>query len=118
MPTGPLYMLQVYYRVLGSRSVETLMPLTFLGAFLFAMMGTLDSARGRIMSHAGARFQSPLERRVFNAALRKSAHSPDRDLLHILLHILLHTIYVNPCYYVVIYIAGGRLSDTSSANVL
>lgn len=34
MLTGPLYMLQVYDRVLGSRSVETLVALSVLVAFL------------------------------------------------------------------------------------
>ncbi|MFX0543640.1 type I secretion system permease/ATPase [Roseovarius sp. S4756] len=79
MLTGPLYMLQVYDRVLGSRSVETLVALTILVAFLFGMMGLLDYARGRIMARAGARFQSLLERRVFDAVLRKSARSSDQD---------------------------------------
>ncbi len=78
MLTGPIYMLQIYDRVLGSRSVETLVALTLLVAFLFTMMGILDFARSRIMGRAGARFQSQLERRVFDAVLRKSAISPDQ----------------------------------------
>ena len=49
MLTGPLYMLQVYDRVLGSRSEETLIALSILVAFLYGMMGLLDYARGRIM---------------------------------------------------------------------
>ena len=48
MLTGPLYMLQVYDRVLGSRSVETLIALSLLATFLFAMMGLLDHVRGRL----------------------------------------------------------------------
>lgn len=48
MMTGPLYMLQVYERVLGSGSEETLLALTILVAFLFAMMGILDFARARV----------------------------------------------------------------------
>lgn len=46
MLTGPLYMLQVYDRVLGSRSEATLLALTVLVVFLYAMMGVLDYARG------------------------------------------------------------------------
>jgi len=79
MLTGPIYMLQVYDRVLGSRSVETLVALTLLVAFLFAMMGILDFARARIMGRAGARFQALLERRVFGAVLRQSAQRPERS---------------------------------------
>lgn len=72
MLTGPLYMLQVYDRVLGSRSVETLIALTVLVAFMFSIMGLLDYARGRIMGRVGARFQSRMDGRVFDAVLRKS----------------------------------------------
>ena len=79
MLTGPLFMLQVYDRVLGSRSEATLMALTLLMAFLFAMMGLLDFARGRILARAGARFQSRLDRRVFEAMVRRSANAPGHD---------------------------------------
>ncbi|SFL64669.1 type I secretion system permease/ATPase [Shimia aestuarii] len=72
MLTGPLFMLQVYDRVLGSRSEETLFALAILVGFLFAMMGLLDFARGRIMARVGARFQSRLDKRVFDAVLRRS----------------------------------------------
>lgn len=78
MLTGPLYMLQVYDRVLGSRSVETLFGLTLLIAFLFLMMGLLDLARGRVMTRVGARFQARLDQRVFDAVIRKSAIRPDQ----------------------------------------
>lgn len=77
MLTGPIYMLQVYDRVLGSRSVATLVALTVLVAFLYAVMGLLDHARSRIMARVGARFQARLERRIFDATLRKSALDPD-----------------------------------------
>ncbi len=77
MLTGPLYMLQVYDRVLGSGSEETLIALSILVVFLYAMMGILDYTRGRIMARVGARFQDALDRRVFDAVVRKSALSPD-----------------------------------------
>ncbi|MCX8227281.1 MAG: type I secretion system permease/ATPase [Sulfitobacter sp.] len=77
MLTGPLYMLQVYDRVLGSRSEETLIALSLLVVFLYAMMGVFDYVRGRIMARIGARFQVDLDRRVFDAVVRKSAVAPD-----------------------------------------
>ena len=52
MLTGPIYMLQVYDRVLSSRSVETLIALSVLVVFLYTVMGVLDFARGRIMGPA------------------------------------------------------------------
>lgn len=77
MLTGPLYMLQVYDRVLGSRSEETLVALTLLVAFLYGTMGILDYSRGRIMARVGARFQAALDRRVFDAMVRRSAVAAD-----------------------------------------
>ena len=77
MLTGPIYMLQVYDRVLGSRSVETLVALSMLVVFLFGIMGLLDYARGRIMGCVAARFQARLDRRVFDAVVRKAALAPD-----------------------------------------
>jgi PrtD family type I secretion system ABC transporter len=70
MLTGPLYMLNIYDRVLSSRSFETLLALSVLVAFLYAMMGILDFVRGRVMGRVGARFQATLDRRVFAAVLK------------------------------------------------
>ncbi|MCG7522190.1 type I secretion system permease/ATPase [Ruegeria sp. Ofav3-42] len=74
MLTGPLFMLQVYDRVLGSRAVETLAALFLLVALLYGLMAMLDFARGRIVARFGARFQSQLDERVFDATLRQSLH--------------------------------------------
>jgi ATP-binding cassette subfamily C protein len=79
MLTGPLYMLQVYDRVLGSRSLETLFGLTLIVAFLYGMMGLLDFSRARIMARVGSRFQARLDKRVFDAVIRKSAIAPDES---------------------------------------
>lgn len=73
MLTGPIFMLQVYDRVLTSRSEETLAALFLLVTFLFAIMTVLDHARGRLMARAGIRLQQALEARVFAAALSRSA---------------------------------------------
>ncbi len=75
MLTGPLYMLQVYDRVLGSRSEATLLALTALVVFLYTMMALLDYARGRVMARVGARFQARLDGRVFDAVIRRNARS-------------------------------------------
>ncbi len=76
MLTGPLYMLQVYDRVLGSRSEETLVALSILVVFLFLAMGVIDGARQRVLGRVGARFQDRLDRRVFQAAVRRMALVP------------------------------------------
>lgn len=76
MLTGPLYMLQIYDRVLGSQSEPTLVAITGLMLFLFAAMGVLDHARSRIAARIGARFMERLDRRVFSASMRLSAVVP------------------------------------------
>jgi ATP-binding cassette subfamily C protein len=80
MLTGPLYMLQIYDRVLGSGSVETLVALSLLVLFLYTVMGLLDHARGRIMGRAAARFQERLDQRVFEAQVTGNAAGGLRDL--------------------------------------
>ena len=72
MLTGPLFMLQVYDRVLTSRSEETLVALFILVAALYALMGVLDCARGRVLARFGARFQAGLDSRVFATEMKQS----------------------------------------------
>lgn len=69
MLTGPLFMLQIYGSVLTSRSEATLFALTALVAFLYGIMSILDFTRGRLLSRVGARYQSALDQRVFQATL-------------------------------------------------
>ena len=73
MLTGPIFMLQVYDRVLGSQSEETLLALVILVVFLYAAMGLLDWIRARVSSRIAARFQARLDRRTFEAVLDQSA---------------------------------------------
>lgn len=77
MLTGPLYMMQVYDRVLGSGSEATLVALSLLVLFLYGMMGVLDYVRGRVMARIGARFQAQLDKRVFDAMVRRTAVAQD-----------------------------------------
>ena len=78
MLTGPLFMLQVYDRVLGSRSGATLVALVVIVAFLFLIMGVLDHARGRVLARAGARLQARLDSRVLRAILSRSVSPAER----------------------------------------
>ena len=69
MLAGPFFMLQVYDRVLGSRSEETLVALLILVVVLYGLMWLLDFARARLVARYGARLQSDLDDRVFRAQL-------------------------------------------------
>ncbi|MFZ1470088.1 MAG: type I secretion system permease/ATPase [Paracoccaceae bacterium] len=82
MLTSPLYMLQVYDRVLASRSESTLLALSVLVLFLFIAMGLLDNARNRVMTRIGARLQSDMEERVLSAAFRRLAQTPQDAAAH------------------------------------
>ncbi len=73
MLTGPVYMLQVYDRVLTSKSAETLLALSLLAVFLFVLMGVIDVARARLAGRIGARLHARLQERVFMAAERDDA---------------------------------------------
>jgi PrtD family type I secretion system ABC transporter len=79
MLTGPLFMLQIYDRVLGSRSEETLVALAILVAFLYALMGVLDLVRARVMARVGAKFQARLDERVFRAVIQQALQAGDRN---------------------------------------
>lgn len=79
MLTGPLFMLQVYDRVLGSRSEETLAALVVLVTGLYLLMWLLDFARSRLLARYGARFQSGLDERVFRAQMDPRAAEAGAD---------------------------------------
>ena len=66
--TGSIYMLQVYDRVLVSRSVETLLVLSMLALVALALQGALDVLRARMLSRIGAQIDADLSPAVFRAA--------------------------------------------------
>ena len=69
MLTGSFYMLEVYDRVLPSRSLPTLVGLTMLAAGLFAFLGLLDLIRGRVLARIGGVHRPRADR----AGLRRAA---------------------------------------------
>jgi PrtD family type I secretion system ABC transporter len=67
--TGSLYMLQVYDRVIPSRSLPTLIGLTLLMLILYGANGALDLIRAQIMNRVGSQIDRSLRRRVFASML-------------------------------------------------
>ena len=67
--TGSLYMLQVYDRVVPSKSVPTLIGFTVLMALLYVAFGALDYARMRVLSRIGLGIDRLLRERVLEAVL-------------------------------------------------
>lgn len=76
MLTAPLYMLQVYDRVVASRSLETLLFLTMMMVFMFAVMGTLEWVRSRILVRVGNQLDRYLSQRVYSAMFELGVKNP------------------------------------------
>jgi PrtD family type I secretion system ABC transporter len=88
MLAGPIYMLQVYDRVLASRSLSTLVALTIFLVGAYAFQGILDLIRSRIVVRAAGLLDQRLGETVHHAVIAlgarggnaTQAHQPLRDL--------------------------------------
>jgi len=88
MLTGSFFMLQVYDRVLPSRSVPTLVALGALAAALYAFQGFLDMTRGRILVRIASFLDEKLSGSIYDAVAtlplkaqgRADGLQPVRDL--------------------------------------
>ena len=67
MLTGPLFMLQVYDRVLASGSIPTLVVLFALLVVLYVLYGILDFIRSRIMLQLANKLDMTLRNEAFQA---------------------------------------------------
>src|ERR1700686_1451214 len=74
---SPLYMLQVYDRVVSSGSVPTLLMLTVALLIALGAMAALDGVRARILIRAGLRFDRLLSGRVMAAAVEQANAKPE-----------------------------------------
>src|ERR1051325_8262792 len=63
--SGSIYMLEVYDRVLTSRSIPTLIGLSVLVFVLFVFQGFLDLLRGRVLIRVARYLGQSLSQRVF-----------------------------------------------------
>jgi PrtD family type I secretion system ABC transporter len=70
MLTGALFMLEIYDRVLPSRSVPTLVALLILAAGLYAAQGVIDAIRARILVRVGDSLDEAMSMRVYDAVVR------------------------------------------------
>jgi PrtD family type I secretion system ABC transporter len=78
MLAGPLYMLQVYDRVLNSRSVPTLIALSLLLVSAYAFQGALDLIRSRVVVRSAALLDQRLALAVHGAVIRLAVALPQR----------------------------------------
>jgi PrtD family type I secretion system ABC transporter len=68
--TGSVFMLEVYDRVIPSRSVPTLVGLVILCGVLYVAQGILDMLRSRILGRIGTSLDEALNARVFETVVR------------------------------------------------
>jgi ATP-binding cassette subfamily C protein len=74
--TGSFFMLEVYDRVVPSRSIPTLVGLCVLALALYAFQGILDLLRARVLSRIGASLDESLSDRVYDTLVRRSLRMP------------------------------------------
>ena len=68
--TTPLYMMQLFDRVLASGRVETLVVLTAMAAFALAILGVLETVRGRLATRMSEWLDGALCASIIDAAVR------------------------------------------------
>src|SRR3974390_1408718 len=75
---GPLYMLQIYDRVITSRSIITLIALTGIAGFLLLVYAFLEKIRSAILVRLGILFSTLSRTRLFDAVLKGTLLQPGR----------------------------------------
>lgn len=80
----PIYSLQVFSRVLSSRSAETLVLLAALSLGLLAFQASLEFIRTRLLQTISAKFDERCAQKVVNYALQSAGSDPQyaRKTLH------------------------------------
>ncbi|MDD5400381.1 MAG: type I secretion system permease/ATPase [Sulfurimonas sp.] len=73
-----LYMLQLYDRVMASRSQDTLIMLTGIVVFLFLVMALLEVVRSRVLVKVGNKMDSLLSQRVFDSVFELAQKYPGK----------------------------------------
>src|SRR5258706_4210318 len=67
--TGPIFMLQVYDRVVPSKSIETLLGLGLIATLMYAALGFFDQLRARVLIRVGAYVDEVIHPKVFKAVV-------------------------------------------------
>ena len=70
---SPLYMLQVYDRVISSASVVTLVMLTFALMLAFVALAGLDTVRARVLTRASIKLDRLMAGRVVLAIIESAS---------------------------------------------
>src|SRR5262245_11888330 len=86
--TGPVFMLEVYDRVLASHSLPTLAALCSIAGFLYAVLGFFDAVRARLLVRLSSLYDESFAAPVLRAMMRQPlAGSPPIDRTEALRHL-------------------------------
>lgn len=131
MLTGPLFMLQIYDRVLTSRSISTLLALALLVAALFCFYGIFELIRTRLLVRIGRRVEEQLSLPAFNKILEHQAKKADnagtrplKDLIAVRKYLsgsgpaMLFDMPWAPAYLAVIYLMHPLLGIAATVAVV
>ena len=72
--TSPIYMMQVYDRVLASGRIETLVMLTVIAGIAVLVLGLLEMVRNQILARLGQWLERKLSPELIAAGLRATFH--------------------------------------------
>ncbi|MFD2248747.1 PrtD family type I secretion system ABC transporter [Pseudochelatococcus lubricantis] len=81
---GPLYMMQVYDRVLSSRNVTTLLLLTLIVAILYVTAAILETVRTRLLVRGGVAFDGEVKTEAFDSVQRATIQQPSQGHTQVL----------------------------------
>ena len=76
MFVGPLYMLQIYDRVLSSRNEMTLIMISAIAIALLVSYGLLEFVRSRLLVRAGMQFDDVIANPVFHRVVQRQTAMP------------------------------------------
>lgn len=81
---APLYMLQIYDRVLGTRNETTLLMISLITLFLFVIFGVLEFIRSRVLVRAGMQFDQVISDEIFSRAVKLRLKNPSGGAEYVL----------------------------------
>ncbi|WP_108462313.1 type I secretion system permease/ATPase [Devosia naphthalenivorans] len=81
---APLYMLQIYDRVLGTRNETTLLMISMITLFLMVVFGVLEWIRSRVLVRAGMQFDQVLSDEIFSRAVKLRLMNPNGGAEYVL----------------------------------
>ena len=130
MLTGPLFMLQVYDRVLSSQSVPTLLTLLGFVVALYSMMAALDFIRARVLSRVAHWVDDKIAYQLFEQWIWSQGNSsiagykPVSDLSNVR-GLLSSPVFISlfdlpwfPIYLVVVFLLHFDLGLLASAGAI